>query len=90
MTGVAIRVENLSKLYPSASPGAGHIGRARQRHDTLQDALVDFLPRITRINTKGKQKIRKIRDNSWQKESDDTLWALKDVSFEVHAAKSLA
>ena len=71
MTDIAIRVENLSKLYPSAAPGAGHIGRARQRHDTL----VDFLPRISRINTKNNEKIRKIRANSWQKEPDDTLWA---------------
>jgi hypothetical protein len=31
MTDIAIRVENLSKLY--------HIGRAQQRHDTLRDAL---------------------------------------------------
>jgi len=32
MSDIAIRVENLSKLY--------HIGRAQQRHDTLRDALV--------------------------------------------------
>jgi len=32
---IAIRVENLSKLY--------HIGRAQQRHDTLHDALVGGL-----------------------------------------------
>ncbi len=32
MTNIAIRVENLSKLYT--------IGRAQQRHDTLRDALV--------------------------------------------------
>ena len=32
MTDIAIRVENLSKLY--------HLGRAQQRHDTLRDALV--------------------------------------------------
>ena len=32
MTEIAIRVENLSKLY--------HIGRAQQRHDTLREALV--------------------------------------------------
>lgn len=34
---IASRVENLSKLY--------HIGRARQRHDTLRDALVDTFQR---------------------------------------------
>ena len=31
MTDIAIRVENLSKLY--------HIGRAQVRHGTLRDAL---------------------------------------------------
>ncbi len=31
MSDVAIRVENLSKLY--------HIGRAQQRHDTLREAI---------------------------------------------------
>ncbi len=76
MSDIALRVENLSKLY--------HIGRARRRHDTLRDALVDFLPRISRINTKKDRKIRENSPNSWQKDSDDdTLWALKDVSFEV-------
>ncbi len=29
------------------------------------------------------QKIRENLSTSWQKESDDTLWALRDVSFEV-------
>ncbi len=68
MPDIAIRVENLSKRY--------RIGRAQQRHDTLRDALVDLLPRVTRI--------RRIHhsNNSWQ-EKDDTIWALKDVSFEV-------
>jgi len=37
MTDIAIRVENLSKLY--------HIGRAQQRHDTLRDALVSTFKR---------------------------------------------
>ncbi len=34
MTSLAIRVENLSKLY--------HIGRARRRHDALRDMIEDF------------------------------------------------
>ncbi len=37
MSDIAIRVENLSKLY--------HIGRAQERHDTLRDALVASLRR---------------------------------------------
>jgi lipopolysaccharide transport system ATP-binding protein len=72
MTDLAIRVENLSKRY--------HIGRAQQRHDTLRDALVNALPRITRISRKPKDNSSN-SSNSWQK--GDELWALKDVSFEV-------
>jgi len=61
MTDIAIRVENLSKLY--------HIGRARQRHDTLRDALIAGL----------RAPWQRLRRNT----QHDTLWALKDVSFEV-------
>ncbi len=59
MTDIAIRVENLSKLY--------HIGRARQRHDTLRDALSAALHPASRA----------------ARREDETLWALRDVSFEV-------
>jgi len=38
MTDIAIRVENLSKLY--------RIGRAQQRHDTLRDSIADFRLKI--------------------------------------------
>jgi ABC-type polysaccharide/polyol phosphate transport system ATPase subunit len=88
MTDLAIRVENLSKLYT--------IGRAQQRHDTpstrlrtgLRDALVNALPRILRpgsgqvprISRKGNANSSNSR-NSWQEETN--LWALKDVSFEA-------
>jgi len=60
MTDIAIRVENLSKLY--------HIGRARQRHDTLRDAL--------------SAAFRRPASRAARRE-DETLWALRDVSFEV-------
>ena len=36
MTDIAIRVNNLSKMY--------RIGRAKQRHDTLRDLMVDTFP----------------------------------------------
>ena len=60
MSDLAIRVENLSKLY--------HIGKAQRRHDTLRDAIVDA---FKRWNVRTLER------------SDDTLWALKDVSFDV-------
>ncbi len=59
MSDIAIRVENLSKLY--------HIGRARQRHDTLRDALSAALHPASRA----------------ARREDETLWALRDVSLEV-------
>ncbi len=72
MTDIAIRVDNLSKLY--------HLGARQQRPDTLRDALTGFVPRITRIARKGKEN----SPNSRQAPaSPDDLWALKDVSFEV-------
>ena len=94
MTDIAIRVENLSKLYT--------IGRAQQRHDTLRDALVNALPRILRpgsgqvprISRKGNANSSN-SSHSWQKEGSNSsdsrnswqestyLWALRDVSFEA-------
>lgn len=64
MSDIAISVENLSKKY--------QIGRAKQRHNTLRDALVDGLQAPF-------QRLR--RNGSYS--SDDTFWALRDVSFEV-------
>jgi lipopolysaccharide transport system ATP-binding protein len=67
MTDLAIRVENLSKLY--------QIGRAQQRHDTMRDALVAGL----------RAPLERLRRNSHSPDSlaEDTIWALRDVSFEV-------
>jgi lipopolysaccharide transport system ATP-binding protein len=64
MSEIAISVENLSKKY--------QIGRAKQRHDTLRDALVAGL----------RAPFQHRRRNGSPPE-DDTIWALKDVSFEV-------
>lgn len=63
MTEFAIRVENLSKKYL--------LGHAQQRNDTLRDALVEGLKRLS----------SKHRDISAE---PDILWALNDISFEVH------
>lgn len=64
MSDIAIRVENLSKLY--------HIGRA-QRHDTLRDALSAAFGRSS-----AKMPRRHDADLC-----NDSLWALRDVSFDV-------
>ncbi|MBN1920212.1 MAG: ABC transporter ATP-binding protein, partial [Anaerolineae bacterium] len=73
MHDIAIRVENLGKLYRI---GVG------PRHDTLRDALAHALPRFPRRNPQAREKIREICDNSWQRDSEE-FWALRDVSFEV-------
>ena len=77
MTDIAIRVDNLSKLY--------HLGAVHQRPDTLRDALTGFLPRITRITRNQKTNSKNSPNSRQASGSDDTdnLWALKDVSFEV-------
>ena len=87
MTDIAIRVDNLSKLYPARSLRAGHLGAVHQRPDTtsavlsasLRDALTGFLPRISR---KGKENSPNSLNSRQASDSDD-LWALSDVSFEV-------
>jgi len=60
MSDIAIRVENLSKLYT--------IGARQERHDTIRDALASRLRRRT----------------SSQPTDENDLWALRDVSFDVH------
>ena len=90
MTDIAIRVDNLSKLYPEPAARAGHLGALQQRHDTtspnlsasLRDALTGFLPRIARITRMQKENSFN-SPNSRQASGSDDLWALKDVSFEA-------
>ena len=75
MTDIAIRVDNLSKLY--------HLGALQQRHDTLRDALTGFVPRIARISRIKAEDNSPNSRNSRQASDSDELWALKDVSFEA-------
>lgn len=72
MSDIAIRVENLSKLY--------HIGHAQGRasYKTLRESMMDW------AKIPGKWFSR----NSHHEE-DDTIWALKDVSFDVKKGESV-
>jgi hypothetical protein len=80
MTDIAIRVENLSKRY--------RIGLKEEMHDTLFAALADFvrqpvtnlrrLRRLSRFEQDGRD-----RSTGLTTGSEDIIWALKDVSFEV-------
>jgi lipopolysaccharide transport system ATP-binding protein len=76
MTDIAIRVDNLSKLY--------HLGAVHQRPDTLRDALTGWMPRISQISRIRDRKNPSNPSNPWQvPPSPDDLWALKDISFEA-------
>jgi lipopolysaccharide transport system ATP-binding protein len=72
MSDSVILVENLSKLY--------RVGLREEMPDSLVGAIVGFVKRPA----KNLQRLRKLsiyrRDHDG---SDDTIWALKDVSFEV-------
>jgi lipopolysaccharide transport system ATP-binding protein len=70
MSSVSIRVENLSKQY--------QIGRAKRRHDTLRDQLVAGFSSLVSRNGRSRKESR-----AGGTPSTDTIWALKDVSFEV-------
>lgn len=65
MDDIALRVENLSKLY--------RIG-PQERYRTLRETLTDFMY----------APFRRIRSGFHRPNGDNTIWALKDVSFEVN------
>ena len=84
MSNIAIKVENLSKLY--------RIGLKDERHDTFVGAMTSWLKspisnyrklrRLTHFSETGSlANLSTSTDNASQ--SDDVIWALKDVSFEV-------
>ena len=76
LAGLAIRVENVSKLY--------RIGTAPERYRTLRDTLVNgvrsTLQRLPLALGAGRAEAR--ADGS-------TIWALKDVSFDVRRGQVL-
>jgi len=70
MSDIAIRVESLSKQY--------HIGKKQEKYKTLRDTLTDAL--ISPFRRAGKL----LRGQATgAAELDETIWALKDISFEV-------
>ena len=71
MNDVAIRIEDLSKLYK--------IGASKQRHDTLRDQLADSLKAL--FNRNGSSGMG--TDAHFCNDRQDVLWALKGVSLEI-------
>src|ERR1051326_5848171 len=72
MRDLAIRVENLGKQYK--------IGAVRYRHDTLRDQLADRLKTLFGFNGQSFTKVGPARSSPI---TSDSIWALKDVTFEV-------
>lgn len=72
MSNVVIQVEELSKIY--------RIGLKEEIHDNLVGAVVDFVKRpVTNL-----KRLRKLSNFSETSDgSEDIVWAVKDVSFEV-------
>ena len=70
MNDIAIRVDELSKLY--------QIGAIQNRHDTLRDQVAHSLKSLFRRN--GRQSDSGVL---CPVSGDNTIWALKDVSFTV-------
>ena len=71
MSDIAIRVENLSKQY--------RIGSAQSaRYKTLRDSLTDI------VTAPFQRMASLVRGEAYgAAEMDETIWALKDVSFDV-------
>ena len=74
MTDIAIRVEDLGKLY--------RIGSSPERYKTLRDTIV------AGFNTSIQRLRRGISLTPTSKESN-TIWALRDISFEVQQGQVL-
>src|SRR6266849_517208 len=76
---IALRVENLSKQYK--------LGTATYRHDTLRDQLVEGAKSLFRLVGRRPGNVGQrpaVSDQPVRRPpASGTIWALKDVSFEV-------
>lgn len=76
MNDIAIRVEGLSKKF--------HIGRRQEKHKTLRDTLANAF--VAPLRRSGKLLRGQAAGAS---ELDETIWALKDISFEIKRGESV-
>jgi len=70
MSDIAIRVENLSKQYRIGGP------QGRSRYKTIRESLVEAMQAPF-------HRLASVVRGQPSTVSNETLWALKDVSFEV-------
>ena len=70
VSDIAIRVENLSKQY--------RIGGPQARYKTIRESLIEV------VQAPFRRAAKLLRGQAYgAAEMDETIWALKDVSFEV-------
>jgi lipopolysaccharide transport system ATP-binding protein len=82
MSDIAVRVDGLSKQY--------RIGVRQKNHDTLRDHMVANLKSLFgRIGHSPGSRNGGSREFVEQAGASDTIWALKDVSFEVKQGEVL-
>ena len=77
MSDIAIKVENISKRY--------RIGLKEELHDTFFGALASWV----KYPLSNFRRVQKLSKFSGDGESEDVIWALRDVSFEVKQGEVL-
>ncbi len=77
MSDIAIKVNNLSKKY--------RIGLKEELHDSFVGSVVGWF----KSPFSNYKKVRSLSTFSNNSESDDIIWALKDVSYEVQRGEVL-
>ena len=75
MSNIAIQVDNLGKLY--------RLGHKEEMHDTLAENLWSWI----KAPVSNYKRLRSLNTYGADEDSDDLLWALKDVSFEVNTGE---
>ncbi len=80
MSKPIIVVDNISKRY--------RIGKKERAHTTFREAIVDAFAAPIR-NFRQLRKLTKYNNGVREKQEDDVIWALRDVSFEVRPGEVL-